>query len=149
MITTTIKDRQRTMVKTGEAAPFIQHTYNQVIQYISNRDLIKLEEKHIKMIMMSFLSITQAYIPYSELEMNKGYSDIVLVPDTRYNVQNSQIWELKYIKANENPGEKIKDAKEQIKQYEADKKFQRLAQGTTLFKYIILGYKDKVEILEQ
>ena len=57
------------MVKTGEAAPFIQHTYNQVIQYISNRDLIKLEEKHIKMIMMSFLSITQAYIPYSELEM--------------------------------------------------------------------------------
>src|SRR6056297_2549276 len=149
MITTTIKDRLRTMVKTGEAAPFIEYTYNKVIQYISNRDLIKLEEKHIKIIMMSFLSITQAYIPYSELEMNKGYSDIVLVPDTRYNIKNSQIWELKYIKENENPQEKINDAKKQIKKYEQDPKFQRLAAGTTLYKHIILAYKDRVEILEQ
>jgi len=149
MVTTTIKDRLRTMVKTGEAVPFIEYTYNQVIQYISNRDLIKLEEKHIKMIMMSFLSITQAYIPYSELEMNKGYSDIVLVPDTRYGVKNSQIWELKYIKEKEDPQEKIKEAKEQIKRYEQDEKFQRLAAGTTIFKYIILAYKDRIEILEQ
>ena len=149
MVTTTIKDRLRTMVKTGEAVPFIEYTYNQVIQYISNRDLIKLEEKHIKMIMMSFLSITQAYIPYSELEMNKGYSDIVLVPDTRYGVKNSQIWELKYIKEKEDPQEKIEEAKEQIKRYEQDEKFQRLAAGTTIFKYIILAYKDRIEILEQ
>jgi len=149
MVTTTIKDRLRTMVKTGEAAPFIEYTYNQVIQYISNRDLIKLEEKHIKMILMSFLSITQAYIPYSELEMNKGYADIVLVPDTRYNVQNSQIWELKYIKENEDPKEKIEQAKEQIKRYEQDTKFQRLAAGTTIFKTIILAYKDRIEILKQ
>src|SRR6056297_3389160 len=149
MITTTIKDRLRTMVKTGAAISFIQYTYNQVIQYITNRDLIKLEEKHLKMILMSFLSITQAYIPYSELEMNKGYSDIVLVPDTRYNIKNSQIWELKYIKENENPQKKIKEAKKQIKRYEQDQKFQRLAEGTTIYKHIILAYKDRVEILEQ
>ena len=149
LVTGEIKDRLRQMVKTGNPKGFIETTYNKVITYLSNRDLIKLEEKHIKMIFLSFLSITQAYIPYSELELNKGYSDIVLVPDTRYNVKNSQIWELKYIKANENPDEKIKDAKEQIKQYEADKKFQRLSQGTTLYKYIVLGYKDRVEILEQ
>jgi len=149
MITTAIKDRLRTMVKTGEASPFIQYTYNQVIQYITNRDLIKLEEKHLKMILMSFLSITQAYIPYSELEMNKGYSDIVLVPDTRYNIKNSQIWELKYVKETEDPQEKIKEAKKQIKRYEQDPKFQRLAAGTTVYKHIILAYKDRVEILEQ
>ena len=78
-----------------------------------------------------------------------GYSDIVLVPDTRYGVKNSQIWELKYIKEKEDPQEKIKEAKEQIKRYEQDEKFQRLAAGTTIFKYIILAYKDRIEILEQ
>ena len=60
-----------------------------------------------------------------------------------------QIWELKYIKENENPQEKIKEAKKQIKRYEQDQKFQRLAEGTTIYKHIILAYKDRVEIMEQ
>jgi len=139
----------QTLAETGNPKEFIEYSYDKVQQYISNRDLIKMEEKHIKMIFLSFLSMNEIYIPYSELEMNKGYSDIVLVPDTRYNIKNSQIWELKYIKANEDPDKKIEDAKKQIQQYEADQKFQRLAQDTTLYKYIILGYKDKVEILKQ
>src|SRR6056297_1839845 len=137
------------LAETGNPKAFIEYAYDKVVQYISNRDLIKMEEKHIKMIFLSFLSMNEIYIPYSELEMNKGYSDIVLVPDTRYNVKNSQIWELKYIKENENPQEKIKDAKKQIKKYEQDQKFQRLAAGTTVYKHIILAYKDRVEILEQ
>ncbi len=137
------------LAETGNPKVFIEYAYDKVMQYISNRDLIKMEEKHIKMIFLSFLSMNDIYIPYSELEMNKGYSDIVLVPDTRYNIKNSQIWELKYIKENEKPDEKIKDAKKQIKQYEQDIKFQRLAGGTTVYKYIILAYKDRVEIIEQ
>ncbi|MEA1884205.1 MAG: PD-(D/E)XK nuclease domain-containing protein [Thermotogota bacterium] len=74
---------------------------------------------------------------------------MVLVPDTRYDVKNSQIWELKYIKDNEDPQEKIKVAKEQIKRYEQDQKFQRLTKGTTIHKHIILAHKDRVEILEE
>jgi len=41
----------------------------------------------------------------------KLHTNKVLVPDTRYNVQNSQIWELKYIKDKEDPQEKTKEAK--------------------------------------
>src|SRR6056297_3449650 len=137
------------LAETGNPKDFIEYAFDKVIQYISNRDLIKMEEKHIKMIFLSFLSMNEIYIPYSELEMNKGYSDIVLVPDTRYNIKNSQIWELKYIKETENPQEKIKEAKKQIKRYEQDQKFQRLAAETTIYKYIIVAYKDRVEILEQ
>ena len=139
----------QTMAQTGNPKAFLEYAYDKVIQYISNRDLIKMEEKHIKMIFLSFLTMNQVYIPYSELELNKGYSDIVLVPDTRYGVQNSQIWELKYIKEKEDPQEKIKEAKKQIKRYEQDEKFQRLAQGTDIYKYIILAYKDRIEILDQ
>ncbi|MFW6262917.1 MAG: AAA family ATPase [Thermotogota bacterium] len=139
----------QTMAQTGNPKAFLEYAYDKVIQYISNRDLIKMEEKHIKMIFLSFLTMNQVYIPYSELEMNKGYSDIVLVPDTRYGVKNSQIWELKYIKDKEDPQEKIKEAKKQIKKYEQDEKFQRLAAGTDIYKTIILAYKDKIELLDQ
>ncbi|MEA1883765.1 MAG: PD-(D/E)XK nuclease domain-containing protein, partial [Thermotogota bacterium] len=154
----------QTLAETGNPEAFIEYAYDKVMQYISNRDLIKMEEKHIKMIFLSFLSMNEIYIPYSELEMGdflkdkkvprsveetKLHTSMVLVPDTRYNIKNSQIWELKYIKDNEDPKEKIKEAKDQIKRYEQDQKFQRLAQGTTIHKHIILAFKDHVEILEQ
>ena len=137
------------MAKSGDPSDFIHYTYDKVLKYISNRDLMGMEEKHIKMIFLSFLSVNNIYIPYSELELNGGYSDIVLYPDSRYGVQNSHIWELKYLKKNENREKKIQEAGEQILKYERDEKFMRLAKDTKLFKYIILGTKDGVEILSQ
>jgi hypothetical protein len=137
------------MAKSGDPSDFIHYTYDKVLKYISNRDLMGMEEKHIKMIFLSFLSVNNIYIPYSELELNGGYSDIVLYPDSRYGVQNSHIWELKYLKKNENREKKIQEAGEQILKYERDEKFIRLAKDTKLFKYIILGTKDGVEILSQ
>jgi hypothetical protein len=126
----------------------VTYTYDKVLKYISNRDLIGLEEKHMKMIFLSFLSINNVYIPYSEIELNHGYSDIILYPDSRYSVKNSQIWELKYVKKDEMPDKKINEAKEQLKRYEQDEKFIRLASDTKLFKYIIVGTFNGVEIIE-
>jgi hypothetical protein len=139
----------QTMSQTGDITDFVTYTYDKVLKYISNRDLMGMEEKHIKMIFLSFLSVNNIYIPYSELELNGGYSDIVLYPDSRYGVQNSHIWELKFLKKNENREKKIQEAREQILKYEWDEKFMRLAKDTKLFKYIILGTKDGVEILSQ
>jgi hypothetical protein len=139
----------QTMSQTGDITDFVTYTYDKVLKYISNRDLMGMEEKHIKMIFLSFLSVNNIYIPYSELELNGGYSDIVLYPDSRYGVQNSHIWELKFLKKNENREKKIQEAGEQILKYERDEKFMRLAKDTKLFKYIILGTKDGVEILSQ
>ena len=138
----------QTLAETGKPKEFVEYAYGKVMKYVSNRDLIHFEEKHIKILLLSFLSMNQVYIPYSELEMSGGYSDIVLVPDSRYGVKNSQIWELKYIKEKENPESKIKEAKEQIQRYEKDEKFLRLSQGTQIFRYILLAYKDRMEILE-
>jgi hypothetical protein len=139
----------QTMSQTGDITDFVTYTYDKVLKYISNRDLMGMEEKHIKMIFLSFLSVNNIYIPYSELEMNGGYSDIVLYPDSRYGVQNSHIWELKYLKKGENKQKKLDEAREQIKRYEKDEKFLRLAKGTRLYKYIIVGTKDDVEIIPQ
>jgi len=135
--------------ETGDPTHFIQYSYDKVRQYLSNRDLIGMEEKHIKMIFLSFLSINNLYIPYSELEMNGGYSDLVLYPDSRYNVKNSHIWEIKYLKKGDNREAKIKEASEQIARYENDDQFKRLSAGTTLYKYIILCSKEKVEVIDR
>jgi hypothetical protein len=135
------------MSKTGDPTDFVKYTYDKVLKYISNRDLIGMEEKHMKMIFLSFLSINSIYIPYSELEMNSGYSDIMLYPDSRYDIKNSHIWELKFVKKGDNKEEKLKEAKKQIRQYEKDEKFLRLTRGTDLFKYIIIGTKDDVELI--
>jgi hypothetical protein len=136
------------LADTGNPEKFVTYTYDKVLKYISNRDLIGLEEKHMKMIFLSFLSINNVYIPYSEIELNHGYSDIILYPDSRYSVKNSQIWELKYVKKDEMPDKKINEAKEQLKRYEQDEKFIRLASDTKLFKYIIVGTFNGVEIIE-
>jgi hypothetical protein len=132
----------------GDIKDFVSYTYDKVLQYMSNRDFIKMEEKHIKMIFLSFLSVSPVYIPYSELEMNGGYSDIVLYPDSRFGINNCQIWELKYLKKGENRQDKIDEAKGQIAKYEADEKFLRISQGMTTYKYIILCTKDNVEIVD-
>ncbi len=133
----------------GNPDDFVHYTYDKVLKYMSNRDLIQMDEKHLKMIFLSFLSVNMTYIPYSELELNGGYSDIVLYPDTRYGVKNSQIWELKFLKKSDDREDKLKEAREQIKRYETDEKFLRLAEGTQLYKYIILGSKDGVEIVDE
>jgi hypothetical protein len=133
----------------GNPDDFVHYTYDKVLKYMSNRDLIQMDEKHLKMIFLSFLSVNMTYIPYSELELNGGYSDIVLYPDTRYGVKNSQIWELKFLKKADDRETKLKEAREQIKRYETDEKFLRLAEGTQLYKYIILGSKDGVEIVNE
>ena len=133
----------------GNPDDFVYYTYDKVLKYMSNRDLIQMDEKHLKMIFLSFLSVNMTYIPYSELEMNGGYSDIVLYPDTRYGVKNSQIWELKFLKKADDREAKLKEAREQIKRYENDEKFLRLAKRTKLYKYIILGSKDGVEIVDE
>jgi hypothetical protein len=137
------------LATTGNPDDFVHYTYDKVLKYMSNRDLIQMDEKHLKMIFLSFLSVNMTYIPYSELELNGGYSDIVLYPDTRYGVKNSQIWELKFLKKSNDREDKLKEAREQIKRYETDEKFLRLAEGTQLYKYIILGSKDGVEIVDE
>ena len=55
---------------------------------------------------------------------------------------------MKYVKKDEMPDKKINEAKEQLKRYEQDEKFIRLASDTKLFKYIIVGTFNGVEIIE-
>ncbi len=69
-----------------------------VLQLLSNRDSLWLDEEHIKTILLSLLYQSPAYFIQSEREMNRKYPDILLLERSPYKVNHQHLIELKYSK---------------------------------------------------
>jgi len=125
------------MAYKGEIKPFIQFIHEHVIRELSGRDFIRFDEKYIKAILLTYLSMLDLYIPISEIEMNFGYADIILMVDPKNpDVPYSYITELKYIKKDDATERviqaKIDQATAQVKTYYNDKKITRLMKNTKI-----------------
>jgi hypothetical protein len=105
-----------------------------VFKYISNaikesssiRDFID-GENFVKAYMLCYLNLSNFYALKSEVEINKGYADIVLEP-IKEEVPYGVIIELKYISRTQKNYEevlknKIKEAKKQLVQYDLGEKY--------------------------
>ena len=86
---------------------------------LSNRDLIKFDEKYIKLIFYCIVMNIGSYSTKSEMEVNRNYPDILLVPRDRTKGYKAIMVEFKYIKKGEKAKveDKQKEAREQIKRY--------------------------------
>ena len=86
---------------------------------LSNRDLIKFDEKYIKLIFYCIAMTLSIYSTKSEMEVNRNYPDILLVPRDRTKGYKAIMVEFKYIKKGETAKleDKQKEAKEQIERY--------------------------------
>ena len=86
---------------------------------LSNRDLIKFDEKYIKLIFYCISMTLPIYSTKSEMEVNRNYPDILLVPRDRTKGYKAIMVEFKYIKKGEKARleDKQKEAKEQIERY--------------------------------
>ena len=86
---------------------------------LSNRDLIKFDEKYIKLIFYCIAMNISSYSTKSEMEVNRNYPDILLVPRDRTKGYKSIMVEFKYIKKGETSKleDKQKEAREQIERY--------------------------------
>lgn len=69
-----------------------------VLQLLSNRDSLWLDEEHIKTILLALLYQSPAYFIQSEREMNRKYPDILLLERSPYKVNHQHLIELKYSK---------------------------------------------------
>jgi hypothetical protein len=83
----------------GNLALYIEYVSRNIFSRLSNRDLIRFDEKYIKIMLLSGLFQSNIYIPVSEREVDGGYIDIYLkrnpsLPDIRY----EWLWEIKYVK---------------------------------------------------
>ena len=70
------------------------------LQLLSNRDAVGMDEKHIKVLLLTLLYQTQVYFIQSEREINRKYPDIMLLERSPITVEHQHLIELKYSKKN-------------------------------------------------
>ena len=104
---------------------------------LSNRDLIKFDEKYIKLIFYCISMNMKIYSTKSEMEVNRSYPDILLVPRDRTKGYKSIMVEFKYLKKGEKARieDKQKEAREQIERYS---KFDDIKDIEELNKYTLI-----------
>ena len=110
----------------------------EIKQNSSIRDYIK-GESHIKASLITYLCQNNYYEVRSEVEANKGFIDILLNP-IQDEISYGAIIELKYLSKKEynkkRLKEKIKEAKEQLEQYEVEGK--SLKDGVEFVKVVLV-----------
>ncbi len=86
-----------TLALQGELQPLATEM-ERVLQSLSNRDLIKLDEKHIKTLLLTLLYQFPIYFIQSEREMGRKYPDVMLIERSPFAVKHQHLIELKYAK---------------------------------------------------
>ncbi|RAK11730.1 PD-(D/E)XK nuclease superfamily protein [Halanaerobium saccharolyticum] len=111
------------ILKNGDIKPFIEKV-EATLAALSNRDYIKFDEKYIKILIFSYLNLTQLSIVKSEYEVEEGYLDLALLRRNKKKGNFDALIELKYIKAADyrEKGEalveqKLNEASEQLERY--------------------------------
>jgi hypothetical protein len=109
----------REMAYRGKIQPFVDFI-GELLSALSRKDLREFDEKYIKVVILSYLNLTNIYQFISEREMGKGYTDILLkkgigTPQVRY----EWLLELKYLKQEDRKqlGSVRKKASEQVQRY--------------------------------
>jgi hypothetical protein len=112
------------MVERGDIEPFLTLFHTQVLQAFSNRDMRGLDEKTIKLLLMTYASLGRAFYPLSEREFAQGYGDLFLAASKSVSGANfSWLLELKYLKVGAKPAQieaAFAEAEAQVARYSAD-----------------------------
>ena len=114
---------------------------------LSNRDLIKFDEKYIKLIFYCIAMNIKAYSTKSEMEVNRNYPDILLVPRDSSKGYKAVMVEFKYLKKGEvaKLEDKQKEAREQIERYSS---FEDIKDIQGLRKYTIVVATNDIYVEE-
>ena len=117
-----------------------------VLQLLSNRDSLYLDEEHIKTILLALLYQSPAYFILSEREMDKKYPDILLLERSPYKVNFQHLIELKYNKKGE--GDKGWETKTQegIQQVQGYLQLPSIAALKNLSAWLIVTDTQRVEV---
>lgn len=126
----------------GELKGFIRLVQEKVLSALSRRDYIKFDEKYLKVILFSFLSLSRLYRLHSEPEVEGGFIDIYLERDLRFpDIQYEWLWELKYIKKDQSLEEVKAKGMAQLERYFSSPQFQ----GRKNLKKALLIFKGRDE----
>ena len=113
------------------------------LKNLSNRDYQKFDEKYVKLIFYCIAMNLKIFTVKSEMEVEREYPDLVLIPRERNKGYNSLMIEFKYLKKIEENKleEKQKEAKKQIEKYSNIPEIKDIEK---LNKYTIIAVNDKI-----
>ena len=114
---------------------------------LSNRDFVRFDEKYVKIIFYSILMSLNFFRVKSEMEVNRHYPDILLIPKEGQDKYFGVMIEFKYLKKGEENRlkEKQEEARRQIKEYA---EFGEIKMIPNLRKYTVVAVVDKIYIEE-
>ncbi len=143
---TTNNEILREIAKEGKIDKMVE-TLKKYLNNLSNRDLIKFDEKYIKLIFYCIAMNMNIYSTKSEMEVNRNYPDILLVPRDSSKGYKAVMVEFKYIKKGEvaKLEDKQKEAREQIERYSS---FEDIKDIQGLRKYTIVVATNDIYVEE-
>jgi hypothetical protein len=110
--------------KNNNPQPFLDLIKTIIEKDLSFRDAKGFDEKHLKMLMIPYLSLSAAHYVKSEEEWQNGYVDVLMLKRPNVTTKYNFLIELKYVKKGEDTKkdkehiEKVeKEAREQVQKY--------------------------------
>ena len=115
------------------------------LKNLSNRDFIKFDEKYVKLIFYCIAMNLKIFRLKSEMEVQRKYPDILLIPKDKSKGYKGVMIEFKYLKKEEagKLKEKQKEAKEQIKEY---MEFEEIKDIQNLNCYTVIAVNDEIYV---
>ena len=115
------------------------------LKNLSNRDYQNFDEKYVKILFYSIAMNLKIYNIKSEMEVERQYPDILLIPREKQDEYYSVMIEFKYLKKGEEEKlkEKQKEAKEQIERYSSIEEIQNIKK---INKYTVVAVIDKIYV---
>ena len=120
----------------------LAHKY---LENLSNRDYVKFDEKYVKLIFYCIAMNLKIFRLKSEMEVQRKYPDILLIPKDKSKDYKAVMIEFKYLKKEESNllQEKQDEAKKQIEEYA---KFEEIKEIPNLNKYTVVAVNDKIYV---
>ena len=115
------------------------------LKNLSNRDYQRFDEKYVKLIFYCIAMNLKIYTVKSELEVEREYPDIVLIPRDKSKGYQAIMVEFKYLKKSEENKveEKQKEAKEQIERYLSAEEIKNIEKMNA---YTVVAVNDNIKV---
>ncbi|HSN98798.1 MAG TPA: AAA family ATPase [Candidatus Nanopelagicales bacterium] len=121
-----LEEALRRMAVEGDIEPFLTLFHARVVKAMGVKDLRQFSEKSLKLMLMTFISLSRMFHPLSEKEFAQGYCDLFLgvsplVPVARY----AWLLELKYLPTDAKAAEieaAFAEAEKQVARYASDQR---------------------------
>ena len=126
-----------TMAVLGDIAPFLDLFHERVVKAVGLKDLRRFDEKALKLMLLSFISLSRLFYPLSEKEFAQGYCDLFLGVSPLYpGAKFAWLLELKYLPAGAKAPQierAFAEAAAQVERYASDERLvPLLTQGQAL-----------------